>query len=416
MNSYKLNEGQADALTKFEKFLKSDSKFFILSGGGGVGKTFLTARFVTMVNKRKDYSCTVCATTHKAVAVLQDSLDMYGVKANVNTIHSTLGLTMIKEGPLEKCVPGKEGLEYIHNSVLFVDECSMIDKFLLNFILEAVSFGQSKVVFIGDDHQLPPVGEVRSKIYDLNHVSAELVQPVRNSERPEIMALCAEARLGVETGDLGYVRKLINGPSYGAISVCRGRELIDAFDAMFREEGNNTSLQYMNKDVMKACGYIRSKLRGYTPKLVVGEYVINNTHLQYTNKNSIKTDRQLLTVDVGPTTSSKLGYDMYPITLKELSGKQHTVEVFLNPQDRSNLLGKYKRECNWNMFYRIKDKNPDLRCPGARTVHKSQGSTFTNIMVDFSSLKSCKDRNLLPRLCYVALTRASSSILIKPDS
>ena len=48
----------------------------------------------------------------------------------------------------------------------------------------------------------------------------------------------------------------------------------------------------------------------------------------------------------------------------------------------------------------------DLDYGYAMTVHKSQGGTFDRVGVDLGNLKTCKDKNLMRRLIYVAISRA----------
>ena len=52
----------------------------------------------------------------------------------------------------------------------------------------------------------------------------------------------------------------------------------------------------------------------------------------------------------------------------------------------------------------------DLRLPYASTIHKSQGSTFDEVLIDLGSFRSCQDPEVAARLLYVAVSRARKKI------
>ena len=57
----------------------------------------------------------------------------------------------------------------------------------------------------------------------------------------------------------------------------------------------------------------------------------------------------------------------------------------------------------------------DLRKPYAQTIHKSQGSTYKDVLIYLDDLKQCetkKDRN---RLLYVAFSRATNKVYYTGD-
>ena len=57
----------------------------------------------------------------------------------------------------------------------------------------------------------------------------------------------------------------------------------------------------------------------------------------------------------------------------------------------------------------------DLRAIYARTVHKSQGSTFKKVFVDLGDLGKCRQVKQLARLLYVAFSRASVQLILTGD-
>ena len=45
----------------------------------------------------------------------------------------------------------------------------------------------------------------------------------------------------------------------------------------------------------------------------------------------------------------------------------------------------------------------------AHTIHKSQGSTFTHVLINDDDINRCTDNNVKKQLRYVAVTRAKRS-------
>ena len=85
------------------------------------------------------------------------------------------------------------------------------------------------------------------------------------------------------------------------------------------------------------------------------------------------------------------------------------------------ILPKYIRELDnadvrnkcWREFYRIKEAYNLVRPAYALTIHKSQGSTFGYVFVDFKDVeRKCRDGVVRNRLGYVGLTRASTKACI----
>ena len=67
----------------------------------------------------------------------------------------------------------------------------------------------------------------------------------------------------------------------------------------------------------------------------------------------------------------------------------------------------------WVTFFAFKDSTfCDLRPIHASTVHKSQGSTDQTVFVDLSDIGRNTRQDVLLRLFYVALTRASGDVVV----
>ena len=117
----------------------------ILNGAGGVGKSFSTQAIITML-KEHHKSFRLFSPTGKAAKVLADY-----TKEPASTIHRGLCYQ-----PLNKWGYNKNNK--LKTDVVIIDEFSMVDIWLFKRLLDAIDFGTTKLLMIGDNAQLCSVG------------------------------------------------------------------------------------------------------------------------------------------------------------------------------------------------------------------------------------------------------------------
>lgn len=122
-----------------------NSKFMVLTGGPGTGKT-TTIRGIIRAFKMIGLSVLQCAPTGRAAKKMEESTG-----ETSKTIHRLLEFGAGGKGFLK----GPE--DPLDCDVLICDEVSMIDIILMHHLLKAVA-PHTKVVLIGDINQLPSVG------------------------------------------------------------------------------------------------------------------------------------------------------------------------------------------------------------------------------------------------------------------
>lgn len=164
------NPGQTRAIELLTKFVDSNNKedFFILNGAAGTGKTSLV-QFILKHLQKEDINVEVAAPTGRAAKVISSKIG-----SRASTIHSQIYIPHELEGgfSVEFLAKDNSTSEY---TVYFVDEASMVsDKrteegfAIPNTILaDLINFVKSgnernKIVFIGDEYQLPPIGSDHS--------------------------------------------------------------------------------------------------------------------------------------------------------------------------------------------------------------------------------------------------------------
>jgi exodeoxyribonuclease V alpha subunit len=140
LSAIKLSESQRSAVT-----LALSSKFIVITGGPGVGKTTIINTILKILGTDK-LNILLCAPTGRAAKRLSEATGM-----EAKTIHR-----LLEFDPFLRDF--RRGNSYpLEADLVIVDEASMIDVVLMNRLLAAIS-SRSALIFAGDVDQLPPVG------------------------------------------------------------------------------------------------------------------------------------------------------------------------------------------------------------------------------------------------------------------
>jgi len=137
-----------------ELYLATSGRVGCLTGGPGTGKSFSLASYLA---RRSRKETVVCTPTGKAAARCLEVLRGYSITdVPVKTIHSLLRPRDVDTG-----TGSWKFTHSLHNPIpyktIIVDESSMISGSLMASLLCAIEAG-SRVLFVGDINQLPPVG------------------------------------------------------------------------------------------------------------------------------------------------------------------------------------------------------------------------------------------------------------------
>jgi len=187
--TYELTSGQTELVNHLSDFLTNRQQgVFLLKGYAGTGKTFITKGLTEFFRAtRRNY--TLAAPTGKASRVIAEKTG-----SDAYTIHKTIYSFKDIEEYKQQELGGSETYKFYTklsvnedsvDTVYIIDEASMVSNqyqeeeffrfgsgFLLQDFLEYVNLDHNdhhkKVIFIGDNAQLPPVGMKFSPALDLD--------------------------------------------------------------------------------------------------------------------------------------------------------------------------------------------------------------------------------------------------------
>lgn len=195
-SQFVLTESQSNVYDELLKFVStSDPKIkeMLLVGYAGTGKTTLVAKFINdLVEKKICKKIVMVAPTHKAVNIAKSKL-FGNVSAgpelaktiNIMTIHRLLNYQSYVGQEGEKFfAKGKVDPNWSIYDLVVVDECSMLSNQIIGDIKEQIlkeKNPNTKVLYVGDPAQLPPVNQAESKIFNGSIPTLSLDKIIRTS-------------------------------------------------------------------------------------------------------------------------------------------------------------------------------------------------------------------------------------------
>jgi hypothetical protein len=409
-----------------------DTGFFGVFGPGGTGKTHTVTR-ITGVN---DFL--FLAPTNKASKIVTTNLKNAGIKKRCITIDRYLGYKkekdefnndLIKYTPIDKLDIPK---------VIVIDEISMMNDEHV-FIFEEIK-KKSFIILIGDKMQIPPVrtedkktydkdGFECSKIFNLIDESFNLTVQNRQDDRSNLYRMINSFR-GIMDGKINFnefISKKINGS-----------------DIMYFDFNSKEFDSYLNKNNVIALCYRRMTADFFCFKITKSKtgktnfreiqtgYVYYFTDSCITNKKTFYTSETVRIINI-KTVEKEIKMPFFDKTWKyeytELKVQcQETMEeheIYLTNPKATNAIRSFKdrnidsslltseEKAKINTWYqRYLNSFAKLSLTVSLTVHKSQGSTFDNVIIPVNDFADYRDSyKSFNQLFYTAISRASKKVI-----
>ena len=430
-----LTEHQNDILNESLDILSRNNRLLV-KGSAGVGKTYLVNELIkaildkNIVYRSKTVYCS--APTNKAVAVLKGKVEQLS-NLDFITVHSALKLKRqinYKTGDVtfkpyySDRYPPLQGV-----GLLVIDETSMLNSELLDYVEEHADNRNVKVIFIGDHKQLNPVGEEESPVFHRDFPEVELTEIIRQGEGNPIIDLSRNIK-DIWKGQ----ENTVNDPMIGYLYSQDKEYIIDKL----AEINGSDDLKYLgwtNKDVDALNNKVRERIYGTPKKVEVGESIVFNSpygETYFTNEElEVKTvDIQTLPFKVIVESSNITKsftvsdeeikcYIVNGIKLGEKAWSQDSVIIVHEDSEKEFRILKAQLVANcknrileWVDYYNFLEKFADFKYNHALTVHKSQGSTYKKAIVNVGNLNLNKNSTEKQRLFYTAITRASDLLIL----
>ncbi len=458
--SNSLTNDQEIAYKAFRTWLKQsknkNTSIFVLSGYAGSGKTFLSMRFLQLA-EQEGFCWTVAAPTHKAVGVLQEALEKEGIKPtwHPSTIHRLLRLKLKRERDLEICESTDQTASSLEQvDLVLVDEASMVSSSLLEIILSCANPFKTRVVFVGDSAQLPPVGEEKSPVFSIqNSLKAELEEVVRH--RGAVLGLASNFREGSIPCKTPPCLPIIEKKQESVGFVNKNRWLEEAKKSLNSAALNDNPneariLCYTNRTLEKLVPHARRAVHGEMADqlpvlpgelLLTREAIMTAAAKEGTDEREepgmvLGSNRELMVndvsshrfdiskLDIGNTQNIELppietqlvnvhcGDTELELRLLPPIGTKGRVllDMTLNRlKNKAKDLGRKDGRSVWRVFFLIRDSFASLGPASVLTIHRSQGSSFDEVFIA-PDVFWPKDITLRKQLVYVAVTRARRKV------
>ena len=458
-----LTAGQAEAAEAFAAWLKApyDGMPFVLSGYAGTGKTYLSRHLLQQVDDL-GMCWTVVAPTHKAVGVLRQQLAWAALQPTwyPSTIHRLLRLKLKRQGDVERCEETEQTAASLENlGLVLVDEASMVDSTLLEIALRCAHPFRTRLVFVGDPAQLPPVGEPTSPVFAMGRAAAASLSEVVRHQGPVL-----QLATGLRNGQLPCRQPPALSPvrdSHGQVAVLPRADWLAAAQAALRRgaELDNPDhariLCYTNRALEQLVPIARRAIHGEMADqlpVLPGEVLITRSAVMAPACRAgeeaaeepdmlLGSNRELVVRDVTPercdladfgigsgdgltapvidTLSAEVEAGESRLTLRLLppagsSARAELDGLMRQLRQQARDAGKQAGRALWRRYFLVRDAFASLGPAAVLTVHRSQGSTFGEVFVA-GDVFWPTDEVLRRQLVYVAVSRASQAVWLVAD-
>lgn len=437
-----------------------------LIGAAGTGKTYLLEKII----RNCKYSFSViglAAPTHKAVRVLSDSIRNV---LSVHTLQSDLGLRLnfdVDKFDINNPPFDPKGKVKIKNYRLYIiDEASMINRDLCMFLEKICKENQCKIIYVGDNSQLSPVGESYSpcfrgvKSFKLNTI----VRQEDDNSAKKLLSILREDIKNKTFNFLNYITRNTeewDDANTKGYKVCNDEEFNKLVIVNFSDEQivNNVDfakiIAYTNNKVSYWNKYVRNIIISQSEKAIINK---NDLIISYTtlvndfNEAILKNSEEYIIDDIVNYVHPKYKLKGFMVKFIAIHGGKVTSPLFVIDHSDMQTINLYAKTSNdlidiakhanhssraarWRDYYAFKEEclllsniikkdgtilfSRDLDYGFAITSHKSQGSTFDTALVDVDDIVFDKygrpytDIEEMHRRLYVACSRCRNKLYLK---
>lgn len=473
---FSLNDQQKSALYELEKFIEDGGTEITLSGYAGTGKSTIIGIFSKWLNNRIGRGNIVyTAPTHRANVITKQN----NPNANVYTLSALFGFTpdtdiAMEQGSLdlrELEFRAKNQMKYEPGQLIIIDEASMVQDGLYEYIQEIVAKHNGSVIYVGDSAQLRPVkSDHISKVFTSDGIPQITLTKVERTGDNPILKEATKLRRGeglsyqTDINDKGQgvlytsddaiidknLKQIVTSEEFNADPL-HFRVLTATNAAASTYNSKIRSLRYgkFAKPFVKGdiiMGY-SNKLRkpdGSYRLINSGDYIVQSvkdTNIKFkTDKGDI--EFKAFKLSIRPTGGTIM--DDFQLTVIDKNEPDSKLFEVVEYKDRLWKMAKEARQNGQISKYRdlvqmaynvdnelnitknLEDNQGRLKIRKAidygyaQTVWKSQGSTYSKVLIlsnEIDTFGYGKDvMQLRNELRYVAVSRAKNFVIINSEA
>lgn len=413
-----LNEDQQVAVDSLLAFIESPLSDwqYTFSGFAGTGKTFCMREVVRRCSDSA-IRFAFTAPTNKAAKVLKQ------VTGSASTIYSLLGLRIDKSGELKQLVAGKK-TDLSDVDVIFIDEASMVNSNLYRILEGECQRFETRVVFMGDPAQLPPVGEPESPIWRGN-VASTLRRVMRHDN--QILTLVTDIRNQLQSMVPSINLKSDHANDEGVFKLTKEdfkrRIFSAAANGDFADGVHSKVIAWRNVRVAEYNNLVRFAIFGTDAQpgyYLPGDRIVAAGPCERGDEFLMATDDEGIVEGVA-TCQHPLEPKYKAIELKVRTEQNNLVRLLVihpeSVQQFQNDLETIAHDARansklWKKYWNHKEIFHDIKYGYALTAHRAQGSTYTNSFVDYQDILYNRNRKEAFQCLYVACSRPTTRLFL----
>ena len=416
-----LNEDQALALAAIKEWLTNPDfhPFFVLRGSAGTGKTYCIRELTNQTKGRFIFT----APTNKATKVLRESVTSKEYQPECRTIYSLLGLRIEPNGEVKELKVPEDPVDLSQYRAVVVDEGSMVNKQLCDYIKMTAEKYKIRFLFLGDPAQLPPVGEASSPIWQFAN-GAQLHKVMRHDNA--ILELATRLRDQVDRFS-PTIKLAANNDGNEGIWKYDGAEFLkgileDADAGNFELPYGSKVIAWRNVEVDKFNQLIRNRIfNNPTLPYLVGDRVLFSAPARDIDDEPMaSTDDEGVITRVDEEWHARYGeFKIYRIAIT-LDDNRTAIARVLHPDSQIAYARKSEdlviiaraNSRKWKDFWEFKEAFHSLKYAYAITAHRAQGSTYETAYVYWQDILLNRNRQEAFRCLYVAVTRPKVALIL----
>lgn len=433
--------------------MRDNNVVFLLKGYAGTGKTSLVGAFVkTLLEIGCKY--VLMAPTGRAAKVFS-----YHAGVPAGTIHKKI---YRQQSYADDNFSLNKNLH--KNTVFIVDEASMISNSsvsgnvfgsgrLLDDLMHYVYSGENcKLILVGDNAQLPPVGDAESpamykemlRSYGNDVIESVLTEVVRQSGRNGILYNATKLRKHISEEDV-YCMPSFNVGDYPDVKVINGSELIETINTCYDKAGldetiiicrSNKRANLYNRGVRNTILYREDELNSGDMIMVTKNnyyWTEDMKEMDFIANGDIAVVRRVRRVTemygfrFADVVISFPDHNDFEMELKILLDTLYSDSTSLSKEDTERLFNAVMEDYSdiSNKSERMKKLKEDsfynalhVKFAYAVTCHKAQGGQWQKVFVDQGYMTEDMVSADYYRWLYTAISRATETLYLVnwPDS